>query len=309
MKKYLLNPLSITLFVVMAGCAHKAPTQEYVVPAKEVIEVSPKVQAASNQTNFQLIYGNDSALEHAFHQYLKTGSAPNILTDGFEKFAYNSGQQPIIRTSPFQETVISLEPGEKFTNVTTGDPNRWTYSAALSGMGSHQQQHILVKPSAADLSTNMVITTDRRIYNLRLVSSTDTLPTRTVSFWYPGEMVATLNAVSQQENTSVAEVPDVSLNNLNFNYGLASNTRRLPSWAPTRIFDDGSHTYIQFPEDMANRDMPALFVLNGNAKELVNYRSKAPYLIVDKIFKQAVLVIGVGRSQTSVMMTNKRYAV
>ena len=187
MKIFLLAPFSLTLLALTA-CAPKLPSQSYVIPAKEVIEVSPKLQAATNKTNFQLVYGNDTGLEHAFDQYLKTGKAPNIVTDGFEKFAYNSAQQPIVRTSPFQETVISLEPGEKFTNVTTGDPNRWTYSAATSGVGGHQQQHILVKPSASDLGTNMVITTDRRIYNLRLMSSTDGIPTRIISFWYPEEM-------------------------------------------------------------------------------------------------------------------------
>jgi type IV secretory pathway VirB9-like protein len=105
-------------------------------------------------------------------------------------------------------------------------------------------------------------------------------------------------------------VPEVNLNNLNFNYSIASDGffRSFPSWKPTRVFDDGSHTYIQFSASMSNKDMPVLFVLNGSNQELVNYRSKAPYFVVDKIFKQAVLVMGVGRSQRKVFITNNCYS-
>ena len=39
-------------------------------------------------------------------------------------------------------------------------------------------------------------------------------------------------------------------------------------------------------------------------KELVNYRSKAPYFVVDKLFKQAILELGVGSQQQQVTLTN-----
>lgn len=308
MKKLLL--ISLLGTITISGCATQ---QSQLFSEAKITYHKPNIiQVPVINNNYHLIYGNDPSLERAFNQYVKSGKAANIVTDGFIKFAYNAGQQPIVKTTPFQETVISLQPGEKFTNVTSGDPNRWSYSVALSGSGSSQQQNILVKPSLPNLSTNMVITTDRRIYNLKLISTMDASSTRNVTFWYPEEMINVLNtnAVNQNSDTSIASVPDVNLNNLNFNYEISSDGffRALPSWSPRRVFDDGTHTYMQFPYDVSNRDMPVLFIQNGDNKELVNYRFKSPYFVVDKIFKEAVLVMGVGHDQTKVFIKNKNYA-
>jgi type IV secretory pathway VirB9-like protein len=124
-------------------------------------------------------------------------------------------------------------------------------------------------------------------------------------------MVNVVNNVTLKEinNDVIATTPDVNLNNLNFDYCVACNGifSHCPSWRPTRIFDDGVHTYIQFPASMANRDMPALFVLEGSQNQLVNYRSKPPYFVVDKIFREAVLIIGVGNHQTKVRIVNRHY--
>lgn len=308
-KQVLMSGLIFAALSTLSGCAtEQLPEQSY-VPARQIIQRPLLIQVPQSKANYRLIVGNDPVLARAFNQYATTGKAPNIVTDGFVKFAYNSGQQPIVNTMPFQETVISLEPGEQFTNITSGDPNRWSYSVAVSGSGVNQQQNVLVKPSLPNISTNMVITTDKRIYNLRLVSSMNAQTTRNVSFWYPDDMVAAVNnATLKQFDGTVASSPDVSLNHLNFDYSLSSGFFcQTPAWKPTQVFDDGTHTYIQFPMKMTNRDMPALFVLDGNTQELVNCRSKPPYFVVDKIFKQAVLVMGVGHSQTKVTITNNRY--
>ena len=157
----------------------------------------------------------------------------------------------------------------------------------------------------------MVITTDRRIYNLKLISTTTAKAIKNISFWYPEDLLNVVNTASlkQAEDPKIASLPDVSLRNLNFNYSVSCGFLcSLPGWSPTRVLDDGTHTYIQFPASIANRDMPALFIVNGNAKELVNYRSKPPYFVVDKIFKKAILLIGTGKSQTSITITNNCYA-
>lgn len=308
MKKIIIGMLA----VAMSGCAAEHSKDNLFTPAQRTYTKPSLVTVPKSATQYQFSYGNDPKLERAFHQYMRSGKAPNIVTDGFVKFAYSTGQQPIVETSPFQETVISLEPGEKFTNVTSGDPSRWSYSAAVSGTGASQQQNILVKPSQPELSTNMVITTDRRIYNIKLVSSMDTKSTKSVSFWYPDEMVQSINnsTLKAENDGTIASVPDVSLNNLNFKYGISSDGffKSMPSWKPTRVFDDGTHTYIQFADDISNKDMPALFVQNNGANELVNYRYKAPYFVVDKIFKRAVLVMGVGYSQSKVVINNYCYS-
>lgn len=292
----------IFLLILVSGCASTSEQPDHLfMPAKKT-EYAPQVVAVRN-VNDTFTYGSDPALERAFEHYLKSGKAPNIVNKGFVNFAYNADQQPVISTIPLQETVVSLESGEKFETISTGDPSRWSYSVALSGEGSRLQQNILIKPSAPGISTNMVITTNKRIYNLRLVSGAnpDSGSMRSVRFWYPKEI---------QSETSMSNNPNqrgvnVSLNQLNFNYRLKNVTGfSLPRWAPTRIFDDGYHTYIQFPTTITSTDMPVLFVMREDkTNELVNYRYQAPYFIVDKLFKQAALVLGTGHHQTRLIIT------
>lgn len=296
MKKYLL----LSALCLVAGCASPVDETQYLTPAVPIIEHNTYLAVPNVKTKYRLLYGNDASLENAFQKYLSGGRAPNIITQGFVKFAYNMGQQPIVKTTPFQETVISLEPGEHFTNVTSGDPSRWSYSVAVSGNGELAQQHILVKPSLPNLSTNMVITTDRRMYNLKLVA-TDKGLTRTVSFWYPEEMVEKINHAASHD---AQIMPDVHMDNLNFNYSIRCGFG-MGTVKPLRVFDDGVHTYIEFSPKVSNRDLPALFILNGNSQELVNYRVKTPYFVVDKIFQKAALVIGV--KQNRITLINNRY--
>lgn len=315
MKRFVMKSVvtSVLASVALTGCmTEQAPPTFTSAQLKN--EQPQLIQAPSKTMAYKLTYGSDPGLASAFNQYVKTGKAPNISSDGFIKIAYNAGQQPVIQATPFQVTVISLEPGEKFTNITSGDPNRWTYSAAVSGAGANAQQNILVKPKPSDtaslnMATNMVITTDKRIYTIRLVCAPNTSSAKIVSFWYPEEMVDAVNnaALKKAEDNTVVSSTNINLKNVNFNYNVSSGGLLTPnpSWMPQRVFDDGTHTYIQFPEGMTSRDMPALFIVNGDNKELVNYRSKPPYFVVDKLFKKAILVLGVGHDQKQVTLTNQ----
>jgi|GEM_PF-1462005 P-type conjugative transfer protein TrbG len=317
-KKLLKSCLVISVLSILsslAGCAlppdGSLNGQSQMVAAQPIIREPQIVQVPMADKSFHLAYGNDPRLERAFNSYIRTGRAANIVSSGFEKFAYSEAAQPVIQTAPFQETVISLEPGEKITNVSTGDPQQWSYSLALSGMGADTQQHILLKPSLPDISTNMVITTDKRMYNLKLLSTLNNAKlTRTVSFWYPDEMVAKVNAQTllQSSDNTVKALTNVDIKCLNFDYSISSGGLfSTLAWKPLRAFDDGTHTYIEFPRNITNKDMPALFVMDGKTQALVNYRVQMPYFVVDKIFKQAVLVIGVGSQQNKVTITNNRY--
>lgn len=299
--------LAFVLAFLLVGCAN---TPEIAQPVTKVVEKPIVVQPPDLKIDYQLSYGSSAALKKAYQQYMQTGKAADITTDGFKQFAYGTGLQPIITASPLELTVISLEPGENVTNVSSGDPLRWSYSMAYSGQTKLRQAHIMVKPSQADISTDIVITTDKRLYTLKLVSNTAEKYVRDVRFWYPEEMQEYWNNynVKQTEKLThedkIAELPNLDVGALNFNYKFGHSGWSTPSWHPTRAFDDGTHTYIQFPAALSSRDMPVLFVVNGDSKELVNYRSKPPYFVVDKIFQKALLVSG---GDQTVIITNNRY--
>ncbi len=68
-----------------------------------------------------------------------------------------------------------------------------------------------------------------------------------------------------------------------------------------RVFDDGTHVYMQMPEAMRVTEAPALLVqTRAGDTALVNYRLRQHYYVVDKLFETAVLVVGVGTHQERV---------
>src|SRR5262245_60841260 len=69
-----------------------------------------------------------------------------------------------LATAPGQVSSISLEPGEKLVSIAAGDTAQWVIGDTTSGVGEGLRSHVLVKPVAIGLKSNLVITTDRRLY-------------------------------------------------------------------------------------------------------------------------------------------------
>lgn len=299
----------LIIFGLLISCTSKSGQQFQ--PTTQIVEKPVTIPPPDLKIKYQLAYDNNPVLKKAYQQYLHTGKAPNIITDGFEQFAYGIENQPVIAASTFELTVISLEEGENVTNVSSGDPTRWSYSIAYSGSNKTRQAHIMVKPSQENISTDLVITTDKRWYTLKLTSVADGKYVRDVRFWYPQDMRNYWNEynskqeekLAQEQQNSMSDYPNINVSKLNFSYNLSHNGWHAPNWMPIQVFDDGTHTYIRFPQNIASRDMPALFIQNGSEQELINYRSKPPYFVVDKIFDKAVLITGIGKNQIKVTIT------
>ena len=155
---------------------------------------------------------------------------------------------------------------------------------------------MLVKPRKAGLQTNLLITTDQRIYSLDL-TSIDTGVYHTMIAWnYPfGDVVMIRNQVAAQQAAAQATVATgLDLSKANFNYWiLRQKHTATPPWCPLRAFDDGRKTYIQFPPKVTVTEAPPLFVMgrNGDA-QLVNYRVRGDWYIVDRLFDKAELRLG-----------------
>ncbi len=199
-------------------------------------------------------------------------------------------------TSPGFVTTIALSPGEKLLTAAAGDTTRWVVQSVAAGSGESQQTLLLVKPRKPFLQTNLVITTDQRVYELDL-TSTDQPTYHTMIAWhYPyGDIVTIRNQVAQaaaREETAVSG--SLNLNKMHFDYLiLKQKDHGRPAWCPLRAFDDGQKTYIQFPPKVTVTEAPPLFVLNpkGDA-QIVNYRVKGDYCIVDRLFDKAELRLG-----------------
>lgn len=211
--------------------------------------------------------------------------------NAIQVYPYTEGALYRLYASPGQVSDIGLQPGETLVSVSAGDTVRWVVGDTTSGSGTTARAHVLVKPISAGIRTNLMIATDRRTYHLEL-ESTDGSYMAALSWRYPADELAGLTARNAQaiarQSGSIEQ--GLTLEGLNFDYRLSGDT---PDWKPVRVFDDGRQVFIQMPASIATTDMPPLFVLGetGNA-ELVNYRVRGNYYVVDRLFRAAELRLG-----------------
>lgn len=191
--------------------------------------------------------------------------------------------------APERVTDVALQPGEVLVAVASGDTARWVMGDTTSGVGADKRVHILVKPFAAGLATNLVITTDRRTYHLAL-SSAPGASMAALSWIYPQDA---LIALKRSEDAAAAAAPvaaGLDVDQLHFNYVVTGDA---PTWRPLRAFDDGRQTYVEFPASLGVGEAPPLFLIDGKGQaQLVNYRLRGRYYVVDRIFDAAELRLG-----------------
>jgi len=95
---------------------------------------------------------------------------PEAGKDGRVTYTFGAGL-PTVVTSPMHISIVELEPGETLTTEPAiGDSVRWELLPGTSGKGTALQSLIMVKPHVSGLDTNLVVTTDKRTYYLRLIS-------------------------------------------------------------------------------------------------------------------------------------------
>lgn len=225
-------------------------------------------------------------------------------TDGFinaiQVYPYLEGALFRLYTAPDRVTDIALQGGEQLIAISAGDTARWVIGNTHSGTGADQTVHILVKPQAAGLKTNLVIATDRRTYHLQM-ESTPATAMAALSWRYPQDELLALQAAARKADVVAPVAEGVALDQLRFGYTISGPS---PAWRPVRVFDDGARVYIQFPDGLRTTDAPPLFIAGAGGKaELVNYRvSRNNYYIVDRLFDVAELRLGT-KPQTVVRIT------
>jgi P-type conjugative transfer protein TrbG len=227
----------------------------------------------------------------------KWRGSPGLVTKGADgKVVFLYGEvQPSVVCSPLQVCDIELQAGEVVRDVLVGDTVRWKVEPATSGAVGGQAVHLIVKPSEPDLVSSMVVTTSRRTYHVQLKSHQTQYMAR-VGFEYPEEVNQKLAEINARMEASAIPGAGVPAENLNFGYRTSGQAR----WKPTRVYSDGTKTYIQFPSSFAGQDAPVLFVVSGGENRIVNYRVKGTMMIVDYMVDRAVLVSGVGWKQEKI---------
>jgi type IV secretion system protein VirB9 len=228
----------------------------------------------------------------------------NGFINSMQVYPFVDGALYQVYASPGQITDIALQPGEQLVGsgpVAAGDTVRWIIGDTESGVGTAKQIHILVKPTRAELMTNLVINTDRRTYHMELRATPATYMA-SVSWQYPQDQLIALRRQNQQAEAAQPVSGGIDLARVNFRYEVTGD--RAP-WRPLRAFDDGRQVFIEFPRGIGQGEMPPLFVVGpeGDTSELVNYRVRGNYMIVDRLFAAAELRFGAGKDQKRVRIS------
>jgi type IV secretion system protein VirB9 len=224
------------------------------------------------------------------------------VRDGFinavQVYPFSGGALYQVYTAPGDVTDVALQDGEQLVGsgpVAAGDTVRWIIGDTESGAGATKKVHILVKPTRPDLVTNLVINTDRRTYLLELRSTEQTYMA-SVSWQYPEDQLIALRRQNAAAATAAPIDAGIDVSRLRFRYQITGDA---PPWRPLSAFDDGSKVYIEMPRGLAQGEAPPLFVIGPQGDgQLVNYRVRQNYYVVDRLFGAAELRLGGDHQQT-----------
>ena len=292
--------------LLLAGCASQPPVPlDDAVQAEplpeipkpiQIVEV-PKLLPLPNQLKRLPLEGKEGIKEplDAKSRVARANQEARVIPsqegyiNAIQVWPYADGALYQLFTSPGRVTVIALQEGEELVTVSAGDTVRWIVGDTTSGAGATQRVNILVKPTRSGIRTNLVITTSRRTYLLEL-TATEKAWMASASWEYPKDRMLALQKQASIADAKAPLAQGLSLEQLRFRYEISGDK---PAWRPVRAFDDGEHVYIQFPARIAQGELPPLFVVGPQGDgQLVNYRYRAPYYIVDRLFGTAELRLG-----------------
>lgn len=189
-------------------------------------------------------------------------------------------------------THIQLEPGERYVDHAFGDSQGWHFS--------ENGNHIFLKPAAENSDTNLVLITDRRVYNFELdYADANRRADKmfSVTFKYP--------EVQTRANAAAYEAAKIKQGfnmprTINSNYTMTGDL----SIAPINAWDNGQFTFFRFPGAV---DVPAVYVVEPDGTEsIVNQNvqgAASDTLVMHKTGAQWVLRLG----KSSLSVFNESY--
>lgn len=300
-------------FVIRLAAPTQAVTAMNPAPVSGVAVAIPDGKASAKR----LPAAEQKRLD-ALRAWEKTGVAEALVgANGSIEYPYGYSR-PVISCAPLHICTIILQSGEAIVSLSLGDTVRWLASQSTAG----DKPVVVVKPTQAAISTNMVVTTDKgRVYYMHLVADKEKY-VPIVTFYDPAAMtrveqnaIATAEAArmaAEMRVKALAEKRDQEVVSsfkpgfdpaaLDFGYRCKGNDADI---LPSRVFASDTHTYLQMPTGMKAKDAPAVFALRGDQTELLNMRVKGDYYVIDGKPAKLQLLVGVGRDQSAVTCERK----
>jgi len=229
----------------------------------------------------------------------------------FRSYVYNPNETYRYFGHYTYQGIIEFDKGETPTTISMGDPTLWLVETSGN--------RIFLKPVGENGSeTNMTVITAKRIYHFELMAKeakgiNDKDLIFIAKFYYPEDENNNIVEFNTSKNVNEPDMRDMSKFNFNYQY---TGERGI---APSKIFDDGDFTYMQFADKRT--ELPAVYAVDSQGYESpINYRISRDFYIIEKIVPQLTLRSGTdivcvynlntyttGKEKVSTLKANKKF--
>lgn len=244
------------------------------------VEKIPKDKADESYkeeiSGFSSPFASDSGAIVSDYGAKKISAIPSVREESdYQLLDYTNGIINKIYTKVGYATVVILPPGEKLNRVTLGDRQRFSVQNVFDK--SSGSWHIYLKPMQMDIETNIVISTNRHLFNATLATSDYFKP---FAKWI--NVPGAVESVGVDDGALDLAVKDV--NQLNFAYSRQGKADF--SWSPLNVFDDkNGHTFMNFDASALSKNRPVVFTrgIDGEMK-MVPYAVYRNTYVIDNIY-------------------------
>jgi P-type conjugative transfer protein TrbG len=237
---------------------------------------------------------------------------PVLGPDGWMHLTYGDGE-PSVVCAPLHICTIALQPGELVTAPPDVSDPRWIVHPRYTFEDGNKVVNVIMKPADAGLDGTIVISTNRRVYSINLVSRTgDYMPL--VKFDYAdgssasGSSSTDWSAAAMAGDSRPADPCDSAPIVPPSSYRIDGPKQ---PWKPVQVWavssPVGEKTCVEFASDIGSKPLPALVALgndggwfSGPTPQIVNFRYVNRRFEIDEALDRFELISGVGSNQEKV---------
>ncbi|MEY2152283.1 TrbG/VirB9 family P-type conjugative transfer protein [Rhodanobacter sp. 115] len=232
--------------------------------------------------------------------FLQTGgmvdATPVINNSRMVSYTWSSSRSYAVRSLAGMNTDIEVPSGEKLYGFYLSNASDWSFEV------TKDQKRVLIKPAQPGLYNTALMVTNKRSYQLTLISvAPNALWFQRVEWRIPTDTQAGGNGVyispsapyanagtavgGNSQARAAAAVPPLSVDpsKIYTRYEVSGRA----AFKPLDVFDDGVRTWMRFPEGM--QDMPAIFAITDGKLDVVDYSVADGYVIVPRVAAKFVL--------------------
>lgn len=198
----------------------------------------------------------------------RTDAAPVAASTRLVVFRYSDQVSFTVRSIPNAFTNLELPEGEVVQGFYLSDPTSWAHHV------TEDKRRVLIKPASAGSYTTATVVTDKRSYELTLLSVEPGQPWMQRVRWEVGS--ESRLGIYEEKPKQAASSMVIHPEKMNFGY----QVRGRAAFAPTVVFDDGVRTWFKLGE---SQDLPAIFAITDGKVDVVDFVRRGEYVVVPRL--------------------------